>query len=72
MLFRDCTEEAILSQCDMKELLNRIVQLREELREADPNKSYFSELGKARSIPISGDVEGLSILTANHFGLVKD
>ncbi|MBQ8617528.1 MAG: hypothetical protein IJ418_08415 [Clostridia bacterium] len=70
MFFPDFTDEVRLSQCDMEELLKNIEQLREVLCEADPNKSYFSELGKARSIPISGDEDGVSILTANHFGLV--
>ena len=58
-----------LSQSELNELINNIETLRKKLRESDPNFSTFASLGKQRCIPIQGDTDGISILTANHFDL---
>jgi len=58
-----------LSQSELNELINNIETTRKNLRKSDPNFSTFASLGKSRTIPVLGDTNGISILTANHFGL---
>ena len=72
MLFCNCTEDAVLLQCEEEKVRQEVVQLRKALRENDPNKSYFAVLGKSRSIPILGDSVGMSLLNTNRFHMVKD